>query len=119
MKASAPKSLVVGFQLLVKIFQPSAVNHEEACWVVEKAIRTRITSTSRPHASARIWKLRSPSGRRCDKGWAGPATSAGPAFVTVLTTTNPSDLRAFRRPSLRRYLAELRLGLRVEARRQR
>ena len=64
MKASAPNWLVAGSQLFVKIFRPSAENHDAACWLVETAIRTRITSTSRPEASARIWKPRSPSGRR-------------------------------------------------------
>ena len=64
MKASAPNWLFAGFQVFEKIFRPSVVNHDEACWLVETAIRTRITSTSRPEASARIWKPRSPSGRR-------------------------------------------------------
>src|SRR5271167_551634 len=92
MKASAPNWLAAGFQLLVKIFQPSAVNHDEACWLVETAIRTRITSTSRPHASARIWKLRSPSGRRSRRAaWADPAGTTVPAFVAVLMTTSRSD----------------------------
>ena len=71
MKASAPNWLAAGFQLLVKIFKPSVLNHDEACWLVETAIRTRITSTSRPHASARIWKPRSPSGRRSDRAAGG------------------------------------------------
>src|SRR5271166_4564061 len=91
MKASAPNWLAAGFQLFVKIFQPSVVNHDEACWLVETAIRTRITSTSRPHASARIWKLRSPSGRRSDKARADPAGVVGSACVTTLTTVSPSD----------------------------
>ena len=89
MKASAPNWLAAGFQLLAKIFTPSVLNHDEACWVVETAIRTRITRTSRPDASARIWKPRSPSGRRSDKGLADPAGTAGSACATVLTTTEP------------------------------
>ena len=59
-----PALLGVGFQSLVKILKPSAENHDAACWLVVTAIRTRITSTSRPHPRARIAKLRSPSGRR-------------------------------------------------------
>ena len=92
MKASAPNWLAPGFQLLVKIFRPSVENHDEACWLVETAIRTRITSTSRPHASARTGKPRSPSGRRSDRGRADPAGTAGSARVTVLTTASRSDL---------------------------
>ncbi len=76
MKASAPYWLAPGFQLFVKIFRPSVLNHDEACWLVETAIRTRITSTSRPHASARTWKPRSPSGRRSDRARADPAGMA-------------------------------------------
>src|SRR6266516_5209486 len=92
MKASAPNLLAAGFQVGEKIFTPSVLNHNAACWLVETAIRTSITSTSRPHASARNWKLRSPSGRRWARGWAGPAGTAGPArSVTVLTVTTPSD----------------------------
>ena len=85
MKASAPNWLVAGSQLFVKIFRPSVENHDEACWLVETAIRTRITSTSRPEASARIWKPRSPSGRRAESGPADPAGTAGSAFTAVLT----------------------------------
>src|SRR5208282_2357966 len=92
MKASAPNWLAAGFQLFVKILKPSALNHDEACWLVETAIRTRITSTSKPHASARIWKLRSPSGRRSDRARAAPAGVAGSARVAVLTTVSRSDL---------------------------
>ena len=73
MKASAPNWLAAGSQLLVKIFRPSVLNHEEACWLVVTAIRTRITSTSRPEASERIWKARSPSGRRSERGPVDPA----------------------------------------------
>src|SRR6516165_9535107 len=98
MKASAPKSLAAGFQLLVKIFQPSVENHDEACWLVETAIQTRITSTSRPDASAMIAKARSPSGRCCLRGSADPAGTAGSALVTVLTTASPSDKPAPRQP---------------------
>src|SRR5271165_5864991 len=128
MKASAPNWLAAGFQLLVKIFQPSAVNHDEACWLVETAIRTRITSTSRPHASARIWKLRSPSGRRSAKARADPAGVVGSACVTTLTTVSRSGLAsrsqcsqllAYLVVTLRGDLAELRLGHRVEVGRQR
>ena len=50
--------------MLEKIFTPSEENHDAACWLVETAIRTRITSTRRPAASVMAWKLRSPSGRR-------------------------------------------------------
>src|SRR5215831_18539633 len=105
MKASAPNWLFAGSQLFVKIFRPSAENHDAACWLVETAIRTRITSTSRPEASARIAKPRSPSGRCCDKVRADPAAPAGSAFTSVLMTSNRSDLRA------RADLAQLRLGL--------
>src|SRR5580692_9858994 len=110
MKASAPNWLVAGSQLFVKIFRPSAENHDEACWLVETAIRTRITSTSSPEESARIWKPRSPSGRRCDKAPADPAGPAGSAFTIVLTMPYRSGLRA--------DLAQLRLGLLVDAGRQ-
>src|SRR5215467_15584008 len=89
MKGSAPYWPFVGFQVVEKIFQPWLVNHDAACWLVETAIRTRITSTSRPEASARIWKPRSPSGRRCDRG-ADPAVPAGSAFTAVLTISNRS-----------------------------
>jgi hypothetical protein len=41
MKASAPNLLFAGSQSFVKIFQPSLENHDEACWLVETAIRTR------------------------------------------------------------------------------
>src|ERR1700727_404374 len=94
MKGSAPNWLAEGFQVLEKILTPSVENHEEACWLVETAIRTRITSTSRPAASVRAWKLTSPSGRRLDKGRADPAGPAGSAFVTVLTVASRSDQRA-------------------------
>src|SRR5208282_2487343 len=94
MKASAPYWLLAGFQVFVKIFRPSLLNHDEACELVEIAIRTRITSTSRPAASVRTWKLRSPSGRRSDRVRADPAGTAGSARVTILTTTSPSDLPA-------------------------
>src|SRR5487761_1237756 len=73
MKGSAPNWLALGFQFFEKIFRPSAENQDEACWLVETAIRTRITRTSRPAASARTWKPRSPSGRRWDRGPAAPA----------------------------------------------
>ena len=64
MKASAPNWLAAGFQLLVKMRRPSALNHGAACWLVVMAIRTRITSTSRPAPSVTAWKPRSPSGLR-------------------------------------------------------
>src|SRR5215475_13647218 len=119
MKASAPNWLDAGFQVFPKIPHPSALNHGMACWVVETAIRARITSTSRPDASAMTWKARSPNGRRSDRGRAGPAVPAGPACcVTVLTTTSRSDPRAPRyslRARLRTNLAELRLCLLVQA----
>src|SRR6516164_5837514 len=112
MKPSAPKWSVAGSQLFVKIFQPSAENHDEACWLVVTAIRTRITSTSRPEERARIWKPRSPSGRRCDRA-ADPAGLAGSAFTAVLTIENRSD------EALRADLAQLRLGLLLDVGRQR
>src|SRR6185295_19217096 len=88
---------------------PSVVNHDEACWVVEKAIRMRMTSTSRPDASAMIWKVRSPSGRRSDRGRAGPAGTAGPACcVTVLTITSRPGPPASRSSSPRSLLVRLR-----------
>src|ERR1700684_2267465 len=108
MKARAPSSvywpalLGVGFELLVKIFRPSEENHDAACWLVVTAIRTRITSTSRPAARATIWKLRSPSGRRSLRGSADPAGLAGPAgstWVIVLTTERRSDMPAPRQSS--------------------
>src|ERR1700730_16988982 len=110
MKASAPNWLGAGFQLFEKIFRPSALNHDEACRLVETAIRTRITNTSRPAASARIWKPRSPSGRRSDRGRADPAVPAGSACALVLTATSRSDLPASRCSHLHADLAELRLG---------
>src|ERR1039457_2873581 len=116
MKASAPNWLVVGFQVVEKIFRPSVLNHDEACWLVETAIRTRITSTSRPAASARTWKPRSPSGRRSDRARADPA---GSARVTALTTASRPDLRASQCSHLHADLAELRLGLLVDVGRQR
>src|SRR6266481_1978706 len=91
MKDRAPNWLFEGFQVLEKTFVPSVENHEEACWLVETAIRTRITSTSRPAASARAWKVMSPSGRRSDKARADPAGPAGSAFVAMLTVASPSD----------------------------
>src|SRR5580692_5436206 len=94
MKASAPKWLVAGSQLFEKIFRPSVLNHDEACWLVETAIRTRITSTSRPAASVRTWKPRSPSGRRWDRAPADPVGTAGSACATELTMQNPSGLLA-------------------------
>src|ERR1035438_5622481 len=111
MKASAPNWLVVVFQVVEKIFRPSALNHDEACSLVETAIKTRITSTSRPDASATTWKARSPSAGRSDKGWVDPAGPAGSTFVTVLTAAGRSDPRASRcsRQS-RADLAYLRLG---------
>src|SRR5450755_1291129 len=96
MKASAPNWLVAGFQVLEKIFRPSVLNHDEACLLVEKAIRTRMTSTSRPDASAMTWKVRSPSGRRSDKGRVDPAGTAGSTFVVLLTVTSQSDRDASR-----------------------
>src|SRR6516165_5431885 len=117
MKASAPKSLAAGFQLLVKIFQPSVENHDEACWLVETAIQTRITSTSKPDARARIAKMRSPSGRWCFRGSVDPAGAAGSTSVIVLTTASPSDKAAPRQPfaSLAGDLAQLRLRLLLQA----
>src|SRR6516164_3687160 len=113
MKPSAPKWSVAGSQLFVKIFQPSEENQDAACWLVVTAIRTRITSTSRPEASARIWKPRSPSGRRTESGLADPAGLAGSAFTAVLTISNRSDLRG------RADLAQLRCGRLVDVGRKR
>ena len=59
MNGVAPNLLAAGSQTVPKMPQPSALNHGAACWVVEMAIRTRITSTSRPAARASHWKLRS------------------------------------------------------------
>src|ERR1700722_7061893 len=108
MNASPPNFWAAGFQDFEKIFVPSVENHDEACWLVETAIRTRMTSTSRPAASARTWKPRSPSGRRSSRKLAGPACSC---WTTVLTRPSPPDPGASR-CSLRLDLAELRLGLR-------
>src|SRR5215468_5184687 len=120
MKASAPNFLAAGSQTVPKIPHPSVLNHNEACWVVERAIRTRITSTSRPDPSAMAAKLRSPSGRRSDRGRAGPAGMVGPACcVTVLTITSRSGRRASRcswraRSRTRADLGELCCGLLVQ-----
>src|SRR6201987_4027442 len=92
MKSSSPNWLVAGSQLFVKIFRPSAENHDEACWLVETAIRTRITSTSRPEASARIWKRGPPRGRRAVSGLADRAGLAGSALTAVLTMSSQSGL---------------------------
>src|ERR1039457_3947128 len=120
MKGSAPNWFAAGFQLFEKIFRPWLLNHDEACWLVETAIRTRITSTSRPDASATTWKARSPSGRRSDKGWVDPAGPAGSTFVTVLTAAGRSDPCASRcsRQS-RADLAYMRLGHLVDLGRHR
>src|SRR6266581_3348734 len=114
MKASAPKWLAAGSQLFEKIFRPCELNHDVACWLVEKAIRTRITSTSRPDASARVWKPRSPSGRRCVKGLADPAFPAGSACATLLMTKSRSGRPASPCSRLAADLAQLRLGLLVD-----
>ena len=97
MKGSAPNWLAVGFQVFEKILKPSAENHDVACWLVETAIRTRITSTSRPAASVMTWKLRSPSGLRSDKVGVDPAGVAGSTFVTVLTEASRSGQDSSRR----------------------
>src|SRR6266581_9143653 len=117
MKASAPNWLAAGSQLVEKIFRPSVLNHDVACWLVEMAIRTRITSTSRPAASARPWKPRSPSGRCLIRVPVDPAGLVGPAgstCVTALTTTSWPGLRASQRSPLAADLAQLRLGLLVD-----
>src|SRR3984957_10858156 len=120
MNGSAPNWLAEGFQVLEKILTPSVENHEAACWLVETAIRTRITSTSRPAASAMAWKLMSPNGRRSDKARADPAGPAGSAFVAVLTGASRSDQWApWCSPQSGGDLAELRLGHLVDAGRQR
>src|SRR3984957_13457552 len=120
MNGSAPNWLAEGFQVLEKILTPSVENHEAACWLVETAIRTRITSTSRPAASAMAWKLMSPNGGRPEKGGADPAGPAGSAFVAVLTVASRSDQWApWCSPQSGGDLAELRLGHLVDAGRQR
>src|SRR5260370_10217318 len=115
MKASARNWLAAGFQLFERTFAPSVLNHDEACWLVEMAIRTRITSTSRPAASVRTWKPRSPSGRRCDRALADPAGTARSASGTVLTTSIRSDLPVLQCSRLHTDVAELRLGHLVDA----
>src|ERR1035438_8889597 len=116
MKGSAPNWLAVGFQVLEKILTPSVENHEDACWLVEMAIRTRMTSTSRPAASARAWKVRSPSGRRSDRGRADPAGPTGSTFATALMAVSQSGQSApWSSPQSGADLAQLRLGLRVDA----
>src|ERR1700689_2614068 len=112
MNGSAPNWLVVGFQVFEKILRPSLENHDEACWLVETAIRTRITSTSRPAASVMTWKVRSPSGLRSDKVGVDPAGMAGSTFVAVLTGASRSDQDASR--CSRTDLAELRRRLLVD-----
>ncbi len=76
MKGIAPNLLAVGFQVVEKIFRPSVLNHDAACWLVETAIRTRITRTSRPAPSASHWKLRSPRPRRAVRPRAGTLPGA-------------------------------------------
>src|SRR3984893_18610065 len=112
-KGSAPNWLAAGFQLFEKIFRPWLLNHDEACWLVETAISTRITSTSGREASARTWKPRSPSGRRSDRARADPAGITGSACATLLTVTNRSDPPASPCSLLAADLGELRLGLLV------
>src|ERR1700733_3058417 len=112
MKASAPNFWAAGFQSLEKIFVPSVENHDEACWLVETAIRTRITSTRRPAPRVRTWKPRSPSGRRSVRESAGRPWRSG---VTMLTAASQYRPAAARRSGLRPDLAELRRGLLVEA----
>src|SRR6266487_5546294 len=90
--------------------QPSVVNHDVDCWVVETAIRTRITSTSRPAARARIWKARSPSARCCVSGRADPAGAAGSARVTVFTTGGPPRPRTSRQSCCGRDRKSTRLN---------
>src|SRR5215469_5109434 len=119
MKASTPNWFCAGFQLYEKMPQPSVVNHDEAWLVVVMAIRTRITSTSRPAPSARYANRRSPSGRRRSKGEADPAGTAGSTFVATLMMTDRSCLSASENSSSRGYLVELSLGHSVEVRRQR
>src|SRR5271155_2320350 len=103
MKAKAPSwvywpaLLGVGFQLLVKTLKPSEENHDADCWLIVTAIRTRITSTSRPDARVRMEKPRSPSGRRCSRAEVDPA-EAGSTPVIALTTASPPDLPAPRQP---------------------
>src|ERR1035437_9831774 len=110
MKGSAPNWLAAGFQLFEKIFRPWLLNHDEACWLVETAIRTRITSTSRPDASARAWKPRSPSAPRASGAGRVRAARPDPPRATVLTATNRSDPPASQCSHLHTDLGQLRLG---------
>src|SRR5215831_6137157 len=105
MKGSAPNLLAAGSQTVPKMPQPSVVNQEAACWVVETAIRTRITRTSRPALSASHRKPRSP--RPGARSGRGPGRCPG----------RPDPLVSL--CSLRPDLAELRLGLRLDVGRQR
>src|ERR1035441_8619265 len=89
MKASAPNWLAAGFQVLEKTFTPSVLNHDEACWVVEMAIRIGTASTSRQSGTRRPEDLSAPGGRRSDSAGVDPA---GSTRVTALTTTSRPDL---------------------------
>ena len=89
--AIAPNLPCAGSQSTEKMpAQPSEVNQEVDCWAMVTAIRTRITSTSRPDASARSWKARSPSGLRGDSPEADPAGMAGSACTVALMRTGLS-----------------------------
>ena len=92
--AIAPNLPCAGSQSMEKMpDQPSVVNQEVDCCDIVTAIRTRITSTSRPDASAMTWKARSPSGLRGESPEAGPAGVAGPAFTVALMRTGPSAIQ--------------------------
>src|SRR5487761_1258152 len=68
----------------------SVLNHWVDCWDMVTAIRTRITSTSRPDPSERTWKARSPSGLRGASPEADPAGVAGSACRVALMRTGLS-----------------------------
>src|SRR5579859_5818173 len=113
----APNLLWAGSQSIEKTpDQPSALNHWVDSLDMVTAIRTRITSTSSPDASASIWKARSPSGLRGDSPEADPAGVAGSACTVALMRTGPSGLPVSWRSSfLAGDLAQLGRGLREEA----
>src|ERR1700747_3079737 len=86
--AIAPNLPCAGSQSTEKMpDQPSVVNHWVDCWVMVIAIRTRITSTNSPDASAMIWKEMSPSGLRRISPEADPAGVAGSACTVALMRT--------------------------------
>src|SRR3984957_17893906 len=91
--AIAPKWFVVGSQSMEKMpLSPAELNQAVDCCAVVTAMRTRMTSTSMPAASVRIWNPRSPSGLRCASALADPAGVAGSALVTALMRVRWSEL---------------------------